>query len=76
MRSFTVEVFTPVTFVLTTLLLLQIFPSLSMSYLYVQESKTCDKKEVSEGGILWTGNGDGNEDGEGDDESDGDGGYN
>ena len=56
---------TPVTSVSTTLLLLQIFPSLSIPYLYVLELKTCVDKKVSEGSILWTGNASGNEDDEG-----------
>ena len=58
----------PTTYVSTTLLLLQIFPSLSMSNLYVLELRICVDKEVSEGSILWTGNDKGNEDDEGGDE--------
>ena len=55
---------TPVTFISTTLLLLQMFPSLSMSYLYMLQSNMCsDKGKVRD--ILWTGNGNGNEDDEG-----------
>ena len=57
--------YTPITSVSITLLHLQTFHSLSMSYLYVLESKICVDKEVSEGSILWTGNASGNEDDEG-----------
>ena len=41
--------YTPVTSVSTTLLLLQIFLSLSMSYLYVLESKMCSDKGERQG---------------------------
>ena len=57
--------YTPVTSNSITLLLLQTFASLSMSYLYVLESKICVDKEVSEGSILWIKNDSSNEDDEG-----------
>ena len=43
-----------------------------MPYLYVLEPKICGDKGVSEGGILWNRNSNGNEDDKGDDKSDGD----